>query len=605
MAKHLRLMEELLQIPIVGIEDAIVVPAVLANEFELKIELLDFISNNPFFGLENDDPHSYIKRFYQITQTFKINQVPHDVVKLILFPFSLKGAAETWLENEPPCSITTWDNLVSKFLNRFYPHSKTRELRKEITNFNKFSSTPIVPPLETPPLFSPKPKKNLKTNPQQPSIPYPSRLQEENFQALENPTGCTDHFVYRTDIVDSLCDKFPIENNSLSGNLIPSSDSMVESLSPLLTPFRDSDSLLEETDTLLSHINDSFPEYEIFCFNIEENSSGSTTSHSDHSLPDYEAFCFDVNHIEEKSSGSTTSHSDLSLPEYESFHFDLLIDLLPPADRSDFYHEEFVDELAHIISPPEYDRFYFDIEPDPGELTILFEENISKDSTKELTSLELNDFPLLLSDCDSTFSEEFSKIDLLVLFPYGNKDKIFDPGIFIIKGVQYKRFHILPLDDFSNISFVSNSLLLIDPSEIETFISFPSGNEDKVFDPGILLNNGIFSFTRKSPNLLIDNFMIDKFSSPTTDIDIIDLVLERFADEPALLYSSSQGDDYDDLFDLKSNNDEWKKLLYVLTRTRLFLGVILVISEIATLLSSPFENEDKVFNPSIFILVRT
>ncbi|GJV59640.1 hypothetical protein Tco_1465740 [Tanacetum coccineum] len=94
-------------------------------------------------------------------------------------------------------------------------------------------------------------------------------------------------------------------------------------------------------------------------------------------------------------------------------------------------------------------------------------------------------------------------------------------------------------------------------------------------------------------------------SSPTTDIDIIDLVLERFADEPALLYSSSQGDDYDDLFDLKSNNDEWKKLLYVLTRTRLFLGVILVISEIATLLSSPFENEDKVFNPSIFILVRT
>ncbi|GKC09942.1 reverse transcriptase domain-containing protein [Tanacetum coccineum] len=137
MADHLRPMEELLRISILGIEDAIVVPAVLANQFELKPELLDFISNNPFFGLENDDPHSHIKRFYQITRTFKINQVPHDVVKLILFPFSLKGAAETWLENEPPCSITTWDDLVSKFLNRFYPHSKTRELRKEITNFQQ------------------------------------------------------------------------------------------------------------------------------------------------------------------------------------------------------------------------------------------------------------------------------------------------------------------------------------------------------------------------------------------------------------------------------------------------------------------------------------
>ncbi|GKF71858.1 hypothetical protein Tco_0207972 [Tanacetum coccineum] len=56
MADHLRPMKELLQIPIICIEDAIIVPAVLANEFKLKIELLDFISNNPFFGLENDDP---------------------------------------------------------------------------------------------------------------------------------------------------------------------------------------------------------------------------------------------------------------------------------------------------------------------------------------------------------------------------------------------------------------------------------------------------------------------------------------------------------------------------------------------------------------------
>ncbi|GKD58529.1 reverse transcriptase domain-containing protein [Tanacetum coccineum] len=137
MADHLRPIEELLRIPILGIEDAIVVPAVLADQFELKPELLDFISNNPFFGLENDDPHSHIKRFYQRTRTFKINQVHHDVVKLILFSISLKGAAEAWLENEPPCSITTWDDLVSKFLNRFYPHSKTRELRKEITNFQQ------------------------------------------------------------------------------------------------------------------------------------------------------------------------------------------------------------------------------------------------------------------------------------------------------------------------------------------------------------------------------------------------------------------------------------------------------------------------------------
>ncbi|GJV03569.1 hypothetical protein Tco_1337138 [Tanacetum coccineum] len=110
-------------------------------------------------------------------------------------------------------------------------------------------------------------------------------------------------------------------------------------------------SILEETDTLLSHSDDSVPDYETFFFNIEEKSSGSTTTHSDFSLLDYEAFYFDDDHIEEKSSGSTTTHSDFSLPEYDSFIFDLLIDPFPPADRSVSHHEEFADELASHHSP--------------------------------------------------------------------------------------------------------------------------------------------------------------------------------------------------------------------------------------------------------------
>ncbi|GKE09050.1 hypothetical protein Tco_1412601, partial [Tanacetum coccineum] len=260
--------------------------------------------------------------------------------------------------------------------------------------------------------------------------------------------------------------------HSLSGNPTPSSNSVVESLSPSHIPYGDSDSLMEETDTLLSysddfvpdyetfffdikekssgsttsHSNHSVPEYESFCFDvdhIEEKSSGSTTSHSNHSLPEYESFCFDVDHIEEKSSGSTTSHSELSLPslpEYESFHFDLSIDSLPPADRSDSHHEEFADELAHITSPPEYDRFYFDLEVGPGDFTRLLKENIFDLSTKGLTINELNDSSLLLSDCDSSLSKEFSEIDLLVSFPSGNKDKIFDPRIFIFKRVQSRDF---------------------------------------------------------------------------------------------------------------------------------------------------------------------
>nr|GFC70111.1 hypothetical protein [Tanacetum cinerariifolium] len=68
------------------------------------------------------------------------------------------------------------------------------------------------------------------------------------------------------------------------------------------------------------------------------------------SLPEFENFCFD---LEEISSGSTTTQSDISLPEYDSFIFDLSNDQFPPTDRSDFTHEEFGDEPAHIISPPD------------------------------------------------------------------------------------------------------------------------------------------------------------------------------------------------------------------------------------------------------------
>ncbi|GJZ30894.1 hypothetical protein Tco_0575941 [Tanacetum coccineum] len=132
--------------------------------------------------------------------------------------------------------------------------------------------------------------------------------------------------------------------------------------SPSPIPCDVSNLFLGETYTLLSYFNDSSSDYETFCFDISEKSSNSTTSHSDHSLLEYESFCFDVDHIEEKSSGSTTSHFDLSLIEYESFHFDLSVDPLPPSDRCDSHLEEFVDELAHIISLPEYDHFYFDLE---------------------------------------------------------------------------------------------------------------------------------------------------------------------------------------------------------------------------------------------------
>nr|GEV48921.1 hypothetical protein [Tanacetum cinerariifolium] len=86
-------------------------------------------------------------------------------------------------------------------------------------------------------------------------------------------------------------------------------------------------SFLEETNTF----DNSLPEFEYFCFDLEKISSGNTTTHSNISLPDYESFYFSDDHIEEISSGSTTTHSNISLSEYDSLSliFRMISFLLP------------------------------------------------------------------------------------------------------------------------------------------------------------------------------------------------------------------------------------------------------------------------------------
>ncbi|GJW89243.1 hypothetical protein Tco_0164583 [Tanacetum coccineum] len=219
---------------------------------------------------------------------------------------------------------------------------------------------------------------------------------------------------------------------ALKDNPAPSSDVMTKSSSTSLNLF------LEETNTF----DNSSPESETFCFDLEENSSGSTTTRSDYSLPDYEAFYSDDDHIKEKSSGSTTTHADFS--QYDSFIFDLSINPFPPADRSDFHHEEFADELAHIISPSEYDHFCFKIEPELGNLTMDVVEDIfpTREPRVHVPNV-LPTHPTLDTDF-ILLSEPLFAYIVWIFLPFltypvappyllscGNEDTIFDPGISI------------------------------------------------------------------------------------------------------------------------------------------------------------------------------
>nr|GEX69054.1 DNA-directed DNA polymerase [Tanacetum cinerariifolium] len=123
-----RTMAQLLQEPTEGYENSIVVPAIIDN-FELKHGLLTLVQNKQLFGHDKKDPHAHVRYFNKITSTLKFPNVPNTSIKLMLFPFSLEGAARIWLEKEPHRSIFTWDDLVSKFINQFFPPSKTTNLQ--------------------------------------------------------------------------------------------------------------------------------------------------------------------------------------------------------------------------------------------------------------------------------------------------------------------------------------------------------------------------------------------------------------------------------------------------------------------------------------------
>ena len=129
-----RPIEDQLQTPFQGVKRAIVIPDIQGNNFEINHGVINLISGMAFHGFDHEDPHAHIRNLTDIAETIKFN---HDVVKMKLFSFSLKGAARAWLDKEPHQSIHTWDDLASKFLNKFCPPSKTSNLRSQILRFQQ------------------------------------------------------------------------------------------------------------------------------------------------------------------------------------------------------------------------------------------------------------------------------------------------------------------------------------------------------------------------------------------------------------------------------------------------------------------------------------
>ncbi|GJY31587.1 reverse transcriptase domain-containing protein [Tanacetum coccineum] len=109
-----RTMEELLQAPTEGYVEAIVIPEINADHFEIKMNLLQLVQANPFDGFERDNPHTHINNFKRITSTLKFRDVSNDVIKLMMFPYSLEGAARVWVNSTSRESSSKTDERIDK-----------------------------------------------------------------------------------------------------------------------------------------------------------------------------------------------------------------------------------------------------------------------------------------------------------------------------------------------------------------------------------------------------------------------------------------------------------------------------------------------------------
>ncbi|GKC71991.1 hypothetical protein Tco_1117874 [Tanacetum coccineum] len=181
-------------------------------------------------------------------------------------------------------------------------------------------------------------------------------------------------------------------------------------------PVMDSDSFFEESDTSLSHLDNSLPEFETFNDHTEETRSGSNTTHANNSLPEYDSFLFE---IETNQGGfisvviSDNSNDPLlELPEFESFHFDPSFPR-PPPEPPDVEISLIIETEAPVIN--NFHELNEDEYFDSGESEIDVSQNVKDDDS--LTFVIRTFLPFLTYPVDSP-----------LLLSTGSEDTIFDLG---------------------------------------------------------------------------------------------------------------------------------------------------------------------------------
>ena len=86
------------------------------------------VQQHQFGGHSSEDPNGHLAYFLELAHIVKVNGVTHDVIKMSLFPFSLKDKARSWYQCLPQGSIETWKHLVKAFLTKIFALPLTSQL---------------------------------------------------------------------------------------------------------------------------------------------------------------------------------------------------------------------------------------------------------------------------------------------------------------------------------------------------------------------------------------------------------------------------------------------------------------------------------------------
>ncbi|GKC81341.1 reverse transcriptase domain-containing protein, partial [Tanacetum coccineum] len=133
-----RSMEELCQPSINGRGGPIAPIPIQATDFGVRHHMIQQVQNTcQFHGLPGDDANRHIDKFLKITQHMKQNGVSDDTLHLSLFPYSLTHHAIVWYDRLPRNSIHSFDDMMRKFLLKYFPPSMVTKLRNEITKFEQ------------------------------------------------------------------------------------------------------------------------------------------------------------------------------------------------------------------------------------------------------------------------------------------------------------------------------------------------------------------------------------------------------------------------------------------------------------------------------------